>query len=123
MPQPDRNPQPLNVAVLCGVLSRPAEVRTLPSGDRLATLQVTVPRAEGPDETVPVSVADPSSTVCSLDTGAAVLVTGRVRRRFFRAGGRTASATEVVAHTVVPAGRRKQAAAAVAAAAGLLTTT
>jgi single-strand DNA-binding protein len=31
------------------------------------------------------------------------VVTGRVRRRFFRSGGATASRTEVVAERVIPA--------------------
>jgi single-strand DNA-binding protein len=37
-----------------------------------------------------------------------VVVTGRVRRRFFRAGGYTQSRTEVVADAVVPTRRRKR---------------
>jgi len=36
--------------------------------------------------------------------GDEVVVTGRVRRRFYRAGGATQSRTEVVAHAVVRAG-------------------
>jgi single-strand DNA-binding protein len=38
---------------------------------------------------------------------------GRVRRRFFRAGGTTQSRTEVVADSVVPARQAKRARAAV----------
>jgi single-strand DNA-binding protein len=37
------------------------------------------------------------------DEGTELLVTGRVRRRFFRAGGATQSRTEVVAEAVVVA--------------------
>jgi len=36
------------------------------------------------------------------------VVVGRVRRRFFRAGERTQSRTEVVADAVVPATQRKR---------------
>jgi single-strand DNA-binding protein len=39
-------------------------------------------------------------------------VVGRVRRRFFRAGGTTQSRTEVVADTVVPATQAKRVEAA-----------
>ena len=41
-----------------------------------------------------------------------MLVVGRVRRRFFRAGGGTQSRTEVVAEAVVNARHAKRAAAA-----------
>ena len=45
-----------------------------------------------------------------------MVVTGRVRRRFFRAGGSTQSRTEVVADVVVPTRQRKKAKQAVDAA-------
>jgi hypothetical protein len=49
-----------------------------------------------------------------------VVITGRVRRRFFRAGAATPSRTEVVADAVVPVRQGKRAAAALAAAADAL---
>jgi single-strand DNA-binding protein len=49
--------------------------------------------------------------------GQELLVTGRVRRRFFRAGGVTQSRTEVVADRVVPTRRRAAVRRAVEAAA------
>lgn len=98
----------INEVAVAGRLSRPAEQRVLPSGGSLVSLEVTVPRAAGPNETVPVSWADAPAWSVTLDVGQEVLVVGRVRRRFFRAGGATQSRTEVVAHRVVrlPAGRR-----------------
>ena len=102
----------MNVVILHGVLSRPPEERALPSGDRIVAYEVTV-RAEGaPAESVPVTWLDPPAKAGTLERGAAVVVTGRVRRRFFRAGGATASRTEVVADAVIPVSQRKRVAAA-----------
>jgi single-strand DNA-binding protein len=95
-----------NVVVLQGVLARPAVDVHLPSGDRLVSLEVTVRRDGGPAEPVPVQWADPPAWAVALDTGTAVAVLGRVRRRFFRAGGVTQSRTEVVARRVVRASAR-----------------
>lgn len=110
----------MNVVVLHGVLSRPPEERALPSGDRLIAYEVTIRTDGAPAESVPVCWLDPPARASSLERGTEVVVTGRVRRRFFRAGGATASRTEVVATAVVPASQRKRAAAAVAAAAEAL---
>ena len=94
----------MNVVALSGRLSRPPEERVLDSGTRLMSLQVTV---EGADrsETVPVVWFDPRASALDLDADDAVVVVGRVRRRFFQAAGRTQSRTEVVADRVVD-GRR-----------------
>lgn len=98
-----------NVAVLRGRCSRAADVKVLPSGQVLAELQVTT-RATEHDKavSVPVAVLDPPAWVEALDTGDEVVVLGRVRRRFFRAGGATASRVEIEAQTVARArdGRR-----------------
>lgn len=96
----------MNVVVLRGTLSRPAEERTLPSGDRLVALEVTVRHPDAPTATVPVIWMEAPASAAILAAGTQVVVTGRVRRRFFRAGGVTASRTEVVAERVVPASRR-----------------
>ena len=90
-----------NLALLIGVLARPAQDVELPSGDRLVSLEVTVRRSEGPAEPVPVQWPDPPAWASVLDAGTEVAVLGRVRRRFFRAGGITQSRTEVVARRVV----------------------
>jgi single-strand DNA-binding protein len=106
----------INVVVLEGVLARPAQDRELPSGSRLLTLEVTVAREGAPAEPVPVAWFDAPAWAAALDGGAAVVVVGRVRRRFFRAGGVTQSRTEVVAERVLRSTDVKRARAAMAAA-------
>ena len=105
-----------NVVVLAGRLSRPAEQRVLPSGDRLVALQLTVGREGDRAETVPVVWFGAPASAGTLDVDEAVVVVGRVRRRFFRAGQSTQSRTEVVAETAVPLRRAGQARAALATA-------
>ena len=99
-------PPGTNLVVLRGALSREPEVRALPSGSTLVAYELTV-RAEGPDaaraESVPVCWFDPPAAATGFAEGADVVVVGRVRRRFFRAGGATASRTEVVADRVLSA--------------------
>lgn len=96
-----------NIAVLHGACSSPAEVRELPSGRVLAQLQVTT-RVGGRALSVPVAVTDPAAWVEHLDAGDDVLVVGTVRRRFFRAGGSTASRVEIDADLVArPRDRRR----------------
>ncbi len=104
----------LNVVVLHGRLSRPAELRLLPSGDRLAALELSVARSGAKAESVPVVWPDPPAAVSDLEVDHLVVVVGRVRRRFFRAGGQTQSRTEVVADRVVPARHGKRARTALA---------
>jgi single-strand DNA-binding protein len=104
---------PLNVAVLQGVCSRPAEVRELPSGSTLALVQLTV-RADGARATsVPVAVWDPPAWVADLDVGDEVVALGRVRRRFFGSAGGTASRVEVEADVVARARDRRRVASVV----------
>ncbi|HEX6476125.1 MAG TPA: single-stranded DNA-binding protein [Acidimicrobiales bacterium] len=105
-----------NVVVVAGRLSRPAEQRVLPSGERLVAVQVTVDRTGDRAETVPVVWFDAPASAAALDVEEAVVVVGRVRRRFFRTGGSTQSRTEVVADQVVPTRRVKSARMALAAA-------
>ena len=102
------NLAPLNVVVAVGRLTRPAELRVLPSGDRLVTMELTVPREEGRAESLPISWFAAPARAADLDVDEQVLVVGRVRRRFFRAGGVTQSRTEVVADTVVPTRQKKR---------------
>ena len=109
-----------NLSVLVGTLSRPAEVRTLSSGDEVLALEVTV-RAEGqPAESVPVAWAAAPAAAARWAAGEEVLVVGRVRRRFFRAGGVTQSRTEVVATVALPTRRRVAAGKALHAAVEVL---
>jgi single-strand DNA-binding protein len=98
----------MNIVLLHGVLTREPDVRELPSGDHVASFDVTV-RDDGYDtEVVPVAwPSAPLGSVDRLEAGSDVVVTGRVRRRFFRAGGATQSRTEVVAIAVVPSRQAK----------------
>jgi single-strand DNA-binding protein len=89
----------VNVAVVWGACSSPPEVRVLPSDQRLAQLQLTT-RVDGRALSVPVSVLDPPSWLEELDAGDELVVLGPVRRRFFRAGGATASRVEIEADIV-----------------------
>jgi len=92
----------MNVAVIRGSLSRDPDLRQLPSGDRVVNYEVTV-RDVSPAESVPVVWMAPTGAWDSLAAGDEVVVSGRVRRRFFRTSTGTASRTEVVAERVVPA--------------------
>ena len=100
-------PETANTVQLSGRLAAEPEERVLPSGDRLWTCRVIVPRAEvrrlasgrtGPSVDV-VDLAGWSAKVRrSMRTwhaGDIVGVEGSLRRRFYRAGGKTASRMEV----------------------------
>lgn len=109
-----------NLSVVVGALSHPAELRDLPSGDQIRSLEVTV-RAEGrPAESVPVVWAGAPATAARWAAGEEILVVGRVRRRFFRAGGLTQSRTEVAATLAVPTRRAVAAGKALQAAVEVL---
>ncbi|MHB8671607.1 MAG: single-stranded DNA-binding protein [Acidimicrobiales bacterium] len=109
----------MNVVALTGALSRPPEARVLPSGDRLLSMELSVARRRPGEraETVPVVWPDAPARAGELGVGEEVVVTGRVRRRFFRAGGATQSRTEVVADSVVPTRQARRVEAALEAAA------
>ncbi|HLY81954.1 MAG TPA: single-stranded DNA-binding protein [Acidimicrobiales bacterium] len=110
----------MNLVTLLGRLSRPAEQRLLPSGDRLVALDVTVDGPDGRAETVPVVWFDAPASAATLDGDRQIMVIGRVRRRFYRANGATQSRTEVVAETVVTGNQAKRLRAALRAAAARL---
>jgi single-strand DNA-binding protein len=98
----------VNLVVVVGELSSDPVERVLPSGDRLIAYEVTSRVAGGPADSVPVVWIDPPASAGGLTKATAVVVWGRVRRRFFRAGGITQSRTEVVAQRIVPAGQRRR---------------
>jgi single-strand DNA-binding protein len=98
----------VNLVTLQGRLARPAADRLLPSGDRLVGFEVTTEGPEGKAETVPVVRFGAPASAAALDADEQVLVVGRVRRRFFRAGESTQSRTEVVAEVVLPASQVKR---------------
>ncbi|MGH9077536.1 MAG: single-stranded DNA-binding protein [Acidimicrobiales bacterium] len=111
-----------NVVAIEGWLARPVEQRLLPSGTRLLALEVTVPRADGPAEAVPVAWFDGPAAAAGWGTGQEVVVVGRVRRRFFKVAGSTQSRTEVVADSVVTASARARTRRALLGAAAALET-
>ena len=100
----------MNVVVVQGVVARPPEIRELADGTTLALLEVSAESAGG-RAVVPVVWRAPEQPL--PEAGAEVVVTGHVRRRFFRSGGSTQSRTEVVADAVVPARARARARKAV----------
>jgi single-strand DNA-binding protein len=98
-------PSGTNITVLVGTIGRDPELRTLPSGDRVLALELTVRADTGGAESVPVAWYDPPQPAVLWIAGEEILVVGRTRRRFFRSGGVTQSRTEVVASSVVPTRR------------------
>ena len=113
-PSAKAEPEPresLNLAVVRGTVSSAPEVRVLPSDATLVQLQVTTRLV---DETLsmPVSCFNPAAWVEELEPGDEIVVVGRVRRRFFRAGGATASRVELEAGFVARAGDRRRVRAA-----------
>lgn len=94
-----------HLVVLEGTLSSNPVERKLPSGTTLVILEVSSRAADGQRLTSPVVSED--LAVANYRKGDLVLVLGVVRRRFFRAGGITASRTEVVADAVVSAVDRR----------------
>ena len=104
----------LNLVVLHGHLSSDPRQRSLPSGDEVWSYEVTTRADDGPAVSVPV-VLGKARPPSGLSAGDPVLLVGSVRRRFFRAGGRTASRTEVVADRLVRSSRRASLSAGLAA--------
>ncbi len=102
----------INLAVVRGIVSSPPEVRVLPSETVLAQLQVTT-RLETETLSIPVSSWNPAAWIETLEPGDEIVVVGRVRRRFFRAGGATASRVELEADVIVRASDRRRVQAAV----------
>ena len=66
--------------------------------------------------TVPVVQFDALGATENLAAGADIVVTGSVKRRFYRAGGQTQSRTEVVADKILPATATKRVEKAIATA-------
>ncbi|NYD42007.1 single-stranded DNA-binding protein [Nocardioides panaciterrulae] len=95
--------EPCNEVRLAGRVSRAPEERVLPSGDVVWTFRLVVPRAGGRGGSrQSVDVLDCAvwagrvrRSVATWCEGDQVEVSGALRRRFFRAGGATASRCEV----------------------------
>jgi single-strand DNA-binding protein len=105
-----------NVAVLRGQLSAPPRIHQLAAGGQLVSLELVAKVDGGPTDSVPVAWFDAPEPLPAWDAGQELVVVGRVRRRFFRAGGATATRTEVVATAVLTGNRRAAVAKAVAGA-------
>lgn len=103
----------VNVSVVRGTLASPPRTVDLPSGDRLVNLSVTVRSEDERTESVPVAWLNPPESCLGWDKGDEVVAVGRVSRRFFQAGGRPASRTEVAATTVAHVRQRSRARRAV----------
>ena len=110
----------MNLAVISGRITGPLRHRDLEGGSVLE-LDVKVPKTDDrPAETVNVAWLDPPARALDLGEDDAVLVVGRVRRRFFQARGDLIGKTEVVAESVLRTSRAKAAERALADAVALL---
>ena len=97
-----------NLVVLEGLVSKPPEVRTLPSGTTLAVVTLRVRADDGPARSLAVTVWDPTDTVLDAVPGAGLLVVGHVVRRFWGGPDGRATRTELVADAVVPTSDRRK---------------
>jgi single-stranded DNA-binding protein len=107
----------VNVSVVCGPCSGAPEIRVLESGTRLATFGVRCPgggAAGDGDRTtsVPVTVWNPAAWIETLEAGDAVVVVGRLRRRFFQRPGGVGSRVDLEAELVGRARDRRKVASA-----------
>ena len=90
----------VNVVVLAGTISAEPVQRTMPSGDAVTELRVSVPETGRRLLPLPVAAWHASvgpETVEGLEKGDQVLVHGQLVRRFYRSGAGARSLTEVVA--------------------------
>ncbi|WP_460967895.1 single-stranded DNA-binding protein [Pedococcus soli] len=108
----------VNEVRLVGRVSRAGEERVLPSGDTVVQLRLVVPRTGSDHGSARVDTVDVACwtartrrSALRLTTDAVVEVEGALRRRFFRAGGATASRYEVEASRVAVVRRAPLAAA------------
>jgi single-strand DNA-binding protein len=95
----------MNLVVVQGLVREDPVASALSSGQEALSFELSVRNADDNLEPVPVVCYGAS---VSLEVDDDVVVVGRVRKRFYRAGGVTQSRTEVVATRIVPARRRAQ---------------
>ncbi len=95
----------MNIVILSGRLSSAPRCTELPSGTVRWNLEVSCPDVAG--RLVGVPVAWEGDVPVSWAAATPVVVTGSVRRRFFRTPGGTQSRTEVVAVAVIEVTRRR----------------
>ena len=106
----------MNVVILEGRLVGLPQEKTLESGSRILTLQLTIDRRDGDPraESVPVAWFQPKMGLLDFEDEQRLVVVGRVARRFFQSAGGLQSRTEVIAERVIPATRRASVRTAVA---------
>ena len=97
-----------NVAIVRGTCSSPPEVRVLPVGPAAGAAASDDPGRRPGDVGARSRSLDPPAWVEELDAGDEIVVLGAVRRRFFRAGGATASRVEIEAEVVCRARDRRR---------------
>lgn len=98
----------VNLSVVCGPCSAAPEIRVLESGTRLATLAVRCPAGDDRATSVPVTVWDPPAWLESLEPGDAVVVVGKLRRRFYQRPGGVGSRVDVEAELIGRARDRRR---------------
>ena len=98
----------MNVVILEGRLSGLPQEKTLASGTRVLSLQLTMDRQEGQRaaDSVPVAWFEPKMGLLDFEDDQRLVVVGRVVRRFFRVASSVQSRTEVVADRVIPTARK-----------------
>lgn len=84
---------------LVGRFSGEAQERVLPSGDKVVSFRVVVPREDSGADTIDCAAWSGRArrTALSLRPDQVISIEGALRRRFFRAGGSLASRYEVEA--------------------------
>ncbi len=91
----------VNVVVLAGTVAADPVERTLPSGDAVTELRLSVPEAGKRLLPLPVAAwhktAGMKRALKDVGKGDEVLVQGQLARRFYRNGGGARSVMEVVA--------------------------
>jgi single-strand DNA-binding protein len=95
----------MNLVVVQGLVREEPLASSLSSGEEALSFELSVRNGDDTIEPVPVVCY---GTPVALEVDDEVVIVGRVRKRFYRAGGATQSRTEVVAARVVPARRRTQ---------------
>ncbi len=108
--------EPVNEVHLRGRVSGSAGERELPSGDRVASVRLVVDRPTESRARQRVDVIDCAAwsarlrrSLLAWAPGDVVEVSGALRRRFYRAGGVTASRAEVEIRSARRIGRRRSA--------------
>lgn len=89
----------VNVVVLAGTVSAEPVSRTMPSGDRVTEVRLSVPEAGKRLLPLPVAIwtTDPAAPLPAIALGDSLMVHGSLVRRFYRSGAGARSLTEVVA--------------------------